>query len=115
MKVINQVVILLNFILIFNIINCQLKLPPLFKCEHNIKEEQNPLPNVEVKTSNKEKEERRRRIEGELDADGFKEFNIFLDLENIKNDIKIYNLEEHEEFFTMKNFLPLQCKKRLMF
>ena len=62
MKVINQVVILFNFILIFNIINCQLKLPPLFKCEHNIKEEQNPLPNIEVKTSNKEKEDRRRRI-----------------------------------------------------
>ena len=100
MKVINQVVILFNFILIFNIINCQLKLPSLFKCEHNIKEEQNPLPNVEVKTSNKEKEDRRRRISGEGDSVEFKEFNIFLDLENIKNDIKTYHLEAHEEFFT---------------
>ena len=99
MKVVNQVVILLNFILLLNIINCQFQQPPLFKCEHNIEEEQNPLTNVEVEISNKEKEDHRRRIEGEVDEDGFKEFNIFLDLENIKNDIENNHLKAHEEFF----------------
>ena len=100
MKVVNKFVILLNFILLFKIINCKFQQTPLFKCEHNIEEEQNPLTNVEVEISNKEKEDHRRRIEVELDSDGFKEFNIFLDLENIKSDIKNNHLEAHEDFFT---------------
>ena len=55
MKVVNKFVILLNFILLFKIINCKFQQTPLFKCEHNIEEEQNPLTNVEVEISNKRK------------------------------------------------------------
>ena len=34
-----------------------------------------------------------------LDNSDFKEFHIYLDLINIKNDIRKYHLEEHEELF----------------
>ena len=114
MKVVNKVVILLNFILLFNIINCHFKQQPIFKCEHNIEEEQNPLPNIEVKTSNKAKEDLRRRIDAETDADGFKEFNIFLDLENIKYDIQRFGLQEHEEFFTSSMQKAVDVLKTLL-
>ena len=37
----------------------------------------------------------RRRLE-DLDSDGFKKFNIYLDFENLKEGIKIYKLEKHQ-------------------
>ena len=34
-----------------------------------------------------------------LDNDGFKEFNIYMDLTNIKQGIKTYNLKKYENLF----------------
>ena len=99
MKDINRTIFsLISFVLI-NIINCHFKHQPIFKCEHNVEEERNPLHNFVIERTNKEKEEQRRRISDETDEEGFKEFNIYLDLENIKNDIVKYGLQEHEDFF----------------
>ena len=91
MKAIKNLIFLLQIILIVNLIHCQNKKPPLYKCEHYEEEKINPLPNHIV-------ENPKRRMD-DVDEDGFKEFNIYFDLENIKNDIKTNGLEEHEEFF----------------
>ena len=91
MKAIKNFIFLLQIILIVNLIHCQYKKPPLYKCEHYEEEKINPLQNHIV-------ENPKRRMD-DVDEDGFKEFNIYFDLENIKNDIKTNGLEEHEEFF----------------
>ena len=98
MKTINEVVCLFNIFLMFNLINCHIK-PSFFKCIHNIEEELNPITSVTAESSIKGKEQQKRRIDDTLDAKGFKNFNIHLDLENIKNDIKLNKLEEYEDFF----------------
>ena len=33
----------------------------------------------------------------DLDSDGFKKFNIYLDFENLKEEMKIYNLQKHQD------------------
>ena len=37
--------------------------------------------------------------DNEVDEDGFKNLNIYLDLENIKHEIKEYNLEKYEDIY----------------
>ena len=57
MKDINRTIFsLISFVLI-NIINCHFKHQPIFKCEHNVEEERNPLHNFVIERTNKEKEE----------------------------------------------------------
>ena len=98
MKGVNKIVILVEFLLLVNIINCHLK-PTLFKCEHNSKDENNPISPVIVKTSVKEQEALRRRIEASTDEEGFQDFHIYLDLANIEKDIDDNKLSEQKEFF----------------
>ena len=114
MKAIKKAIFLLNFYLLINIINCHFKQQPLYKCEHNIEEEQNPLPNLVIETSNKEKEEHKRRIDSQVDTDGFKEFNIYLDLENIKYDIERFGLTAYKEFFISSMEKAVSALKTLL-
>ena len=86
-------------ILIITLVNCHKFKQSLFKCEHNNEEDKNLLPNRVIEVSDQEKEKHKRRIESETDADGFKNFSIYVDLENIKNDIKNLGLEDNEDFF----------------
>ena len=102
MKITSKDIILIHLLLVINIINCTFK-QPIFKCEHNIEDEMNPLPNTIAKNSIKDEENQKRRIndaDNGVGDDGFKSFNIFLDLENIKQEISDNGLSEHEEFFT---------------
>ena len=98
MKLKLNIVILFNIIFLFNLINSH-KQPRLFKCVHNNEDENNPIHNKGIELTVKQKEERRRRISGETDSDGFKDFKIYLDLENVKYEIKQLHLEAHEQFF----------------
>ena len=101
MTSINNIVFLLHIILIFNTINCHFKPKKqvIFKCEHDYKEEMNLLPNRIAETSVNQKEELRRRMENDIDEEGFKHFNIYLDLENIKQEIIQYGLVNYQNFF----------------
>ena len=91
---INKAPLSLLLIFLAITINCNFE-QPLYKCQH--KDERNPLPNVVSKLSTKQKEEQRRRIEVETDSDGFRDLNIYLDLENIKKDIDENGLEDYKE------------------
>ena len=117
--------LVLLFPLIFlSIINCEFN-QPLFKCHHDNELDSNPLPNVIAKLSSKQKEEQRRRIEVETDSDGFRDINIYLDLENIKYGITQNGLEDYQDTIissmekavsTLKTLLkvkPLQVPYRL--
>ena len=117
--------LVLLFSLIFlSIINCEFN-QPLFKCHHDNELDSNPLPNVIAKLSSKQKEEQRRRIEVETDSDGFRDINIYLDLENIKYGITQNGLEDYQDTIissmekavsTLKTLLkvkPLQVPYRL--
>ena len=88
--------ILLLLLIFLTSNNCEFN-QPLFKCQHDNNLDRNPIPNVITKLSSKQKEERRRRISGETDSDGFRDLNIYLDLENIKHGITQNGLEAHQE------------------
>ena len=95
----NQQIILFFFIIfISSVVKCKYS-QPLYKCQHNTKVDQNPLPNFIAKVSNEQKKNQRRRIESELDSDGFKKFNIYLDFANLKDEIASNGLSEYEEIF----------------
>ena len=98
MKTKHNIIFLLNVIFLISLINCH-KQPPLFKCQHSDQDENNPLPNRVVELSVKEKEEHKRRINAKTDADGFKEFNIYLDFENILYEIEQLGLQKHKDFY----------------
>ena len=90
-----NIVLLFNVIFLFNLINCHQQ-PRLFKCVHSNEDENKPIHIKGIELTDKQKEEQKRRM---ADSDGFKEFNIYLDLENIKYEIKKLHLEAHEEFY----------------
>ena len=116
MKITSKDIILIHLLLVINIINCTFK-QPIFKCEHNIEDEMNPLPNTIAKNSIKDKENQKRRIndaDNGVGDDGFKSFNIFLDLENIKQEISDNGLSEHEEFFTSSMQKAVDVLKALL-
>ena len=94
MKFKRNIVILFNIIFLINLINCH-RQPPLFKCQHSDQDENDPLPNRVVELSVKEKEERKRRIA----ENDFKDFNIYLDLENVLYEIEQLGLEKHKDFY----------------
>ena len=83
MKSTKNFLFLLHIIFIFNFITCEKNLP-LFKCEHKNDEGINALPNRVAEISPKQKESQKRRINGETDSEGYKDFNIHLDTKNIK-------------------------------
>ena len=116
MKIKRRDIILIHLLLVINIINCTFK-QPIFKCEHNIEDEMNPLPNTIAKNSIKDKGNQKRRIndaDNGVGDDGFKSFNIFLDLENIKQEISDNGLSEHEEFFTSSMQKAVDVLKALL-
>ena len=98
MQFTNIITIILSLLFISDFINCGFK-PQLYKCIHNVSEERNPLPNFISEVSVKQKEDQKRRIQSETDSDGFKDFNIYLDLANIRKDIEDNHLEGHSDFF----------------
>ena len=80
--------IILLTLLIFQIINCQ-ENREFYRCGVD-DEEIIPLPATDIV---KEKDNRR------LNDGGFGDFNIYLDLINIKKDIIKFHLEEYQELF----------------
>ena len=98
MKSAKTFLFLLQVIFIFNFISCQNK-QPIFKCEHKNDEGINALPNRVVKISQKQKEAQRSRIESEIDSEGYKDFNIYLDTTNIIKNIQDNHLENYQDFF----------------
>ena len=115
MKTKHSIVILINIIFLFNIISCH-KLPNYFKCAHSTVEENNPLPNRVVETPVNQNGERRRRINDDdtTDSAEFQEFNIHLDLTNIKYEIELLGLKEHEEFFVSSMEKAVSVLKKLL-
>ena len=89
----NKIIILYLFLMI-KLFNCQSNVPK-FKCIHDDYDEKHPLPNLVIKRDDSNK----RRIEGESESKDFVDFNIFLDLENVKYDINKNNLSDYENFF----------------
>ena len=79
-------------IFMFNEIICHLK-APVFKCQHFDNEEKNKLPTRTSKGDINQNEAHKRRVDAETDKNGYKDFNIYLDLENIKYEISNMNLE----------------------
>ena len=76
----------------FYLVYCETK-QPIFKCIYNDYDEKHPLSYVAIKNDGTEK------IKRKTDSSDFKDFNIYLDLENIKNDIKNNGLEKNMNFF----------------
>ena len=72
-------------------IHCQTN-KPIYKCIHEDYEEKNPLPNIIIKSN----ETRKRKVQ---DSSEFKDFNIFLDLENIKKEITSNGLDKYTNIF----------------
>ena len=98
MKSTKNFLFLLHIIFIFNFITCEKNLP-LFKCEHKNDEGINALPNRVAEISPKQKESQKRRINGEIDSEGYKDFNIHLDTKNILKNIEDKNLNAYKDFF----------------
>ena len=116
MKITKKDIFFIHILLLINIINCNLK-RPLFKCEHSIEDEMNPLPNYVDENPIKDKGEQKRRIndaDNQVDGDGFRNFNIYLDLENIKKEINDNGLSAHEEFFTSSMEKAVEILKSLL-
>ena len=72
-------------------IHCQTN-KPIYKCIHEDYEEKNPLPNIIIKSN----DIRKRKVQ---DSSEFKDFNIFLDLENIKKEITSNGLDKYTNIF----------------
>ena len=90
----NTIFLILFIIFILsNTFPCQTE-KPIYKCMHNNNEEKNPLPNIIIKRD----QIRKRRIQDETSSE-FKDFNIFLDLENIKKDITNNGLQSKMNIF----------------
>ena len=65
-----------------------------------LNEEKDALPNRKVETPINQKDGNKRRVDDEIESDGFKDFNIYLDLENIKYEIsQMQKLAVNENFF----------------
>ena len=84
------------FLFLLFIINyiTSLERPKLYKCGFDDKREEPILYKI-YKPINKTNNLYKRK----LDDDGFKDFNIYLDVKNVENDIKIYNLDSYHDLF----------------
>ena len=84
---------LIFFILIIK--NCDnLERPKFYRCGFD-DEKYDPIIIKDFKPINKTNFLDKRR----LDSDGFKDFNIYLDIANIENDIRINNLDKYHDLF----------------
>lgn len=99
MNIMKKSYIIFVLIFMFNEIICHLK-APVFKCQHFDNEEKNKLPTRTSKGDINQNEAHKRRVDAETDKNGYKDFNIYLDLENIKYEISNNpNLRGKEDFF----------------
>ena len=94
MKLMKIEVLLIYLLFLSSIINCQQN-QPIYRCMHDELEKQTFLKGVVINKDEKEK----RRIEDGTTEQNFKDFNIVIDFENIKNDLKKYNLQNMEDFY----------------
>ena len=94
MKLTKKKIYFYLFIFMFNLINCQLQRPPLFKCIHDDEEEKHSFSATKVKLS----ESFKRRIDEEQTSD-FVDFKIHLDFKNLEKDMKAYGLYSQKDFF----------------
>ena len=85
-----------NIILqLFLIKNCfSLERPKFYRCGFD-DEKVEPITLKGYKPVNKSSNAYKRR----LDPDGFKDFNIYLDVKNVENDIKLNNLDSYHDLF----------------
>ena len=122
MKVVNGIKLII-FLFLISLIICeknQRKHKPVFKCSPDTKKpilisSQNILP-IDKKTLKNKRT---------LDSDGFKEFNIFLDLENFNHEAEQYNINENtKQIFingmnkavqTIKSLLRVKPPKNYIF
>ena len=82
------------FISIIEIILTQ-KQNKIYKCGVGHYKIKPPLPGKEISINYTNPLHRRRLPD--VDSDGFKQFNIYLDNENLKEEIKTYKLENHQD------------------
>ena len=106
MEIIKSEIILIYLLLMFNIITCK-SARPLYKCEHNELDEINHLENIIIKNDGTEKKRRTEQPE-------FKDFNIVLDLENVKSDIQKYGLEYQMDFYISSMTKAVETLKTLL-
>ena len=68
--------------------------------------------------------EKDKKSKRSLDSDGFKDFNIFLDLNNFNDEIKLYHLEDKKDLFvkgmqkaikTIQSLLKVKATKNYIF
>ena len=93
MKFMKLHIYLSYFLLIFNIINCQLPRQPIFKCIYDSEKKQS-FPSRLVK----QKESVKRRIDNE-DTPEFVDFHIYLDFKNLEKDLKKNNVFDKKDFY----------------
>ena len=99
MNIMKKSYIIFVLIFMFNEIICHLK-APVFKCQHLESEEKNKLQTRKFEGDINLNEANKRRVEVKTDEDGFKDFNIYLDLENVRYEISNNaNLKGNEDFF----------------
>ena len=84
------------------------KMKPIFKCEVDKTE---PIPKL---ATEKLPIKNSQRILNNLDEDGFKEFNIFLDLNNFDYEVELYNLSATRELFVSGMVKALNTIKSLL-
>ena len=105
--------ILIYLLFMFQIINTIENKTFLFRCGAD---DDTRIPKPATNSIPIEKDRRK------LDNSDFKDFHIYLDLINIKNDIRKYHLEEHEELFisslqkaveTLESLLKVRVPKRI--
>ena len=88
---------MLCFLNFLSITTCQINLD-LFKI-HKCGEDLDGFVPIDIPVDPNQKnfEEKRLLDDDEVDHDGFKNLNVYLDLENIRHEIKEYNLEKYED------------------
>jgi len=100
MKPLIQIKFIIYFSIFFVLINCnqfQEKLKPIFRCNvDSIKSDPIIINTTLPMESNNSKH---KRSLDNIDKDGFKDFNIYLDLLNFEDEIIKYNLTDKRELF----------------
>ena len=108
MKSMKIEVLLIHLLFLSSIINCHQN-QPIHKCMHDELENQTFLKGVVI---NKDEKEKRRQ--DEATEPNFKDFNIVIDFENIKNDIEKYNLKDMTDFYISSMTKAVDTLKSLL-
>ena len=108
MKSMKIEVLLIHLLFLSSIINCHQN-QPIHKCMHDELENQTFLKGIVI---NKDEKEKRRQ--DEATEPNFKDFNIVIDFENIKNDIEKYNLQDMTDFYISSMTKAVDTLKSLL-